>query len=725
MAAETLILLQEKGFELDEVLAEIPKKDAAARKECLRDYLNNLSSSLNDFSLPPVKAEWSWFNVGEPLTHEHLRGRIVVLDFFTYCCVNCLHILPDLAALEARHDRERVLVVGVHSAKFDNEKSSENVRAAVQRYGITHPVVNDYEALWWKSLGIACWPTLLVLDPSGAPVRMFVGEGHGFELLEFVDVLLERFSGIADKPEPLLLPAATDPGSETKMNFLRYPGKVFVDHAKDRVFVSDTGHHRVVAADKEGGAVLVIAGNGQKGFKDGDVAEAQFDSPQGLCLLPDGNSLVVADTENHAIRLVDLIAGDVKTLYGTGKAGKDLEGGGNDHKQELSSPWDVCLGHSPQRCKEETGEFDTVFVAMAGCHQIWAFALEESLWWKGQKRQAGQMFRVAGSGKEENRNNSYPLKAGFAQPSGIYYSKTQAALFVADSESSSIRKLCLADGAVKNVCGGDRDPTNLFAFGDADGSGISARLQHPLGITGDDQSGLLFVADSYNHKVKKISTQEVTTVVGGNVGDEVSHLGSVKLSEPGGLFFLGERENDQAVLYVADTNNHVIRAINVATDECHVVPVNVSTDQPDSVPSKAGGGVLEADMSARVRANKERSLSISILLTATEPFEVNTFAPNSWKILRHPSGTECRSGDQGEFSESAAAELRFEKTEVGGSWAEGEDIILELCAYFCNNRAGVCVTKNFTVKLAVDDGKVDHVDNTVKVCLNEDKLYLA
>ena len=259
----------------------------------------------------------TWFNSSPLSLARDLRGKLVVLDFFTYCCINCMHILPDLASLERAHPVEDgLVVVGVHSAKFLNEKVPENIANAVRRYEIHHPVVNDSDIVLWNQLGVVCWPTLVILGPRGHLLHYIIGEGHGLELELFVDTALEYFRG-TDQLSREPLPALGGDGGEgggggganTQASPLRYPGKVWCgkEEGEGQLYVSDTGHHRVLAVDRETGAVVAVCGSGEPGLRDGEATEAQLRSPQGL--VRDGDTLYIADTENHAIRKVCVCCG--------------------------------------------------------------------------------------------------------------------------------------------------------------------------------------------------------------------------------------------------------------------------------------------------------------------------------------------------------------------------------------------------------------------------------
>lgn len=423
-----------------------------------------------------------WFNVTEPLVLKRdLKGKIVVLDFFTYCCINCMHILPDLKKLEERYTIEDGLVViGVHSAKFDNEKDSANILSAIQRYNISHPVVNDSVSSLWMNLNIKCWPTLVVLGPRGNPIFVLMGEGHGQRLDKYIRSALKFYeTKSAIKNHPIAL----NPASELlKASLLKFPGKIATRHLRNAqcddesssrkligselYAVSDSGNNRILVFQANGQIVEIIGGK-EPGFADGNFKEARFNSPQGVSFY--GNDIIyVADTENHAIREINLTTKTVDTIAGHGKQGVDQAGGLIGTSQEISSPWDVVtyrtrdMDMSFHADGEAIPERDIILIAMAGTHQIWAIFKDETIWWKFKKFSEGSVAAIAGNGHEENRNNSYPQNAAFAQPSGLALAPKTKELFIADSESSSIRKLCLADGKVLAVAGGDRNPLVSF-----------------------------------------------------------------------------------------------------------------------------------------------------------------------------------------------------------------------------------------------------------------------
>lgn len=465
-----------------------------------------------------------WLNVEEPLDLTALRGKVVLLDFWTYGCINCIHIIPDLKRLEAEFPNDLV-VVGVHSAKFANEGQTDNIREVIQRYDLRHPVVNDVNFDVWDSWGAQAWPTVALIDPEGNAVGVHAGEGVYEVVQPVIANLVAEFSatgGLDPTPLPVRLEQDRSPNT-----VLSYPGKIHADPSSERVFIADTGHHQIIAATDEG-TVTAVFGSGLEGFDNGIGTEASFSSPQGLVV--DGDTLYVADTNNHAVRQIDLATGAVTTLAGTGVMGWPPTGGALDNVA-LNSPWALELSG------------DHLYVANAGTHQIWTIDLTE--------RTATPSVGSA----VEGVTNGPLLEAALAQPSGLALAPN-GILYFADSESSSIRSAAVGipEGETALVAGGS---SNLFEFGDEDGTGTEARFQHPLGIAWHEDR--LLVADTYNSKIKSVnpSTGEVVSLFGIEHGwrDGTDPL----FYEPGGLSVDGN------VLWVADTNNHAIRRIDLTT----------------------------------------------------------------------------------------------------------------------------------------------------------------
>ncbi len=425
---------------------------------------------------PELIGKGGWLNTGDTdLTLADLRGRIVILDFWTFCCVNCLHVLDELRELEEKH-RDTLVIIGVHSPKFVHEADHQAVVDAVERYGVHHPVLDDPDLATWKQYAVRAWPTLVVIDPEGYVVAQHAGEGHAHALATLVGELeaeheakgtLRRGDGPYVAPEPV----ATD---------LRFPGKA-LRLPSGNLLVSDTTRHQLVELEADGESVVRRIGTGERGFTD---SPASFSEPQGVALLPDG-TVVVADTVNHALRTYDPATGAVTTVAGTGRQwmqGSPTSGPARD--VALSSPWDVAWFA------------DRVWIAMAGVHQLWTY-----------DPTTGTVEAAAGT-TNEGLVDGPAAEAWFAQPSGL--AATDERLWLADAETSALRWVERdGDGfAVRTAVG-----TGLFDFGHRDGDAGQALLQHPLGVT-VLPDGSVAVCDTYNHALRRYdpATGEVTTL---------------------------------------------------------------------------------------------------------------------------------------------------------------------------------------------------------------------
>lgn len=428
---------------------------------------------------PELIGKGGWLNTGgNDLTLADLRGKCVVVDFWTFCCINCLHVLDELRELEEKH-RDTVVIIGVHSPKFVHEAEHQAVVDAVERYGVEHPVLDDPELATWKQYAVRAWPTLVVIDPEGYVVAQHAGEGHAHAIARLVEELeaehaakgtLRRGDGpyVAPEPEPTAL---------------RFPGKALA-LPNGNFLVSDTSRHQLVELEADGETVVRRIGSGVRGLVDGPADTAGFSEPQGLALLgadADG-PVVVADTVNHALRRVDLATGEVTTLAGTGRQWwQGSPTSGPAREVDLSSPWDVAFFGG------------RVWVAMAGVHQLWAYD------------PADGTVEVAAGTTNEGLVDGPPAEAWFAQPSGL--AATAERLWVADSETSALRWVGL-DGSVHTAVG-----TGLFDFGHRDGAAEQALLQHPLGVTALPD-GSVAISDTYNHALRRYdpATGEVTTL---------------------------------------------------------------------------------------------------------------------------------------------------------------------------------------------------------------------
>ena len=444
-----------------------------------------------------------------------------------------MHVLPQLRKLEEKY-ADVLTVIGVHSAKFNAEKSSDNVREAVRRYGIGHPVVNDANFEIFKSYAARAWPTLMFIDPTGKVIGRHEGEFP-------VDALDEVLAGMIEEHEasglfkrgPFALQLETNADTE-----LSFPGKISADGERGRLVISDSNHHRLVVTDLEGNVETVI-GNGDSPLASGDskgvyeslgFGHPLFDNPQGTVI--DGDKLYLADAGTHTIVRVDLEAGTAETIAGTGEQSLYRHKGGEALKVPINSPYDLSLNDG------------ILYIAMAGFHQIWKMDLEEQT-----------VAPFAGDGGEDIVDGLKDA-ARLAQPYGIDVSNN--AVFFVDSETSSVRVAAIAEeGRVVTLVG-----TGLFDFGDKDAVGKEALLQHPQGLAVHNDT--IYVADSYNSKIKSIAigSLQVRTVAGsGKQGDVDGNSSIAQFSEPAGLAVAGNK------MFIADTNNHKIKVFEFDTGE--------------------------------------------------------------------------------------------------------------------------------------------------------------
>jgi hypothetical protein len=446
-----------------------------------------------------------------------------------------VHLLPQLRRLAAEFHDELV-VIGVHSGKYPNERRTPHIEHAALRLDVEHPILNDRKYRTWRSYDIAAWPTLVLIDPQGYVLGAQPGETTAEQWRPLLRKLIARYDeqGLLDRRP---LPFAPLQAGETARP-LRYPDKLLADD-RGRLLIADTGHHRIVVARIVDQALELtqIIGSGRQGREDGDASNASFNHPRGLAL--HGDTLYVADTDNHLIRAVDLVAGSVRTVAGTGKRGVDRFASGPGPEVELASPWDLTM-HD-----------ETLMIAMAGLHQLWQF-----------DPATGQVAVLAGTGREALEDGPL-MEAILAQPCGI--TSDGSALFFADSESQAIRRAIPSqNGSVSTIVG-----TGLFDYGDADGIGERALLQHPQAVVA--HNGMLYVADSYNHRIKivDLATRECRSWLGARriPGHIDGAAGTAAFYEPGGLSIAGN------TLWIADTNNHAIRAADLSSGEVRSIAI--------------------------------------------------------------------------------------------------------------------------------------------------------
>lgn len=611
------------------------------------------TSSARTVSAPDFPGGHTWFNVSEPPSLADLQGKLVLLDFWTSGCINCQQIIPDLTRLEEEFADELV-VIGVHSGKYDREQEDESVRQSILRYGLRHAVVNDPDFIIWSMYGVNAWPTLVLIDPAGNVVGARPGEGVYPAFQPVIAALVAEFDALGEiDRSPFAIDLEADAVTST---FLSYPSAVLADEAGSRLFIADAGHNRVLIAGLDGELRDVI-GAGQQGFEDGLFDEATLYEPQGLALSPDGNTLYIADTRNHAIRAADLITKEVTTIAGTGLRARTWPvAGAPGEETDLASPWGLVLNEG------------TLYIAMAGTHQIWTMDIAQ-----------GTLSVFVGNGREGIQDGP-PERATLAQPSGLTIDGSS--LFWVDPESSSVRRVPIdGSGEVETLVG-----TGLFDFGDADGVGTGALLEHPQGII--SANGTLYVADTYNHKLRTVDprTGEVLVVAGGTVAGFDDGPGSDSLlSEPSGL------STANGILYIADTNNHVVRLMDLRTNA-------VSTFELSNLAAAVQG--LEGRTLKVSLPGQTVSLGTSTLrirLTTPDHFHLNSLAPSGLTLTSSNPPALALGND----TVSWMTDDPFVEILVPVSTGSGDAILTaQGQVYYCRSGAeAICLVENVDISL--------------------------
>ncbi|MCO6458274.1 MAG: redoxin domain-containing protein [Pirellulaceae bacterium] len=644
----------------------------------------------NRFPMPDFLKDATWLNTGGPLRQQDLKGKFVLLDFWTYCCINCIHILPELKKLEKKYPNELV-VIGVHSAKFDTEKDTKNIEEAILRYEIEHPVINDAEHRIWQMLGVSSWPTVLLIDPQGNAIWGRPGEIK----FEQVDAVIQ--AGLPWYREKGHLDATpirfdTLAGRQQKTP-LRFPGKVLADEPGNRLFITDSNHNRIVITTLDG-QLQAIIGSGRIGREDGSFEQASFDHPQGLALR--GETLYVADTENHLLRKVDLKSRQVSTIAGVGEQARSAWPGldelrpgaplpdrwvGEPKKTALNSPWALWV-HEPD-----------LYIAMAGPHQIWKMPLDES-----------EIGPYAGNGREDIvdgpllPDQPYELGASsFAQPSGLASDGTW--LYVADSEGSSIRAVPFdPQGQVRTVVGtADLPHSRLFTFGDQDGTREEALLQHALGVV--YHAGQIYVADTYNNKLKVVDAESGATRTLAGTGQPGLADEPAQFDEPAGLSLA------RGTLFVADTNNHAIRTLDLASGKVGTLVIEGLEPPAAEAPRKPSfkGAAQVQVPAARLKA-EDGHVTLNVRLQLPAGYKINAEAPMAYFVEME--------GDTGPLDRQQAGRHPLDQPadqfaiRLAATTAGSETVRVAMNYFYCQDGAeGLCKVGSvvFTVPLTVAD----------------------
>lgn len=606
-------------------------------------------------------ANHQWLNVSRDLNVKDLENRIVLLDFWTYACINCLHTIPELKKLEEEFG-DKLVIVGVHSGKFDNEKETNNIKSAILKYDITHPVVNDADFSIWKSFSVSSWPTFILISPGGNIQKVYSGEGNGARLEKDIKKLVQKYQPQLNKAPLPILPEK----NKVAGHVLNFPSKI--EFAKDFSYQNISKTNALIIADSSAnkifitrlsGEIIAEVGSGQQGLKDGAIDAAEFNFPRGV-LFKDG-ILYVADTGNHALRKVDFKNNQVTTIAGSGERGFAITNNISAKEAQLASPWD--LEFFPDR--------GNIIIANAGTHQLLKYDITKNT-----------ISPFAGNSAEDIIDGKYPNNS-LAQTGGL--SAAGGKLYFVDSESSSLR-VADKNGEVKTLIG-----KGLFDFGHKNGGADEARMQHPVGVAADDTG--VYIADTLNHLIRKydFKTKQLSDYSG-------SDKGKVSYSEPEDIISILDK------FYIADTNNHRIVVVDRKNGKSEVLHVMPQMKMPKD-------GLLEylPNLKKIPKISVASDAEINLLFDLKNGWKINDQAPSFFNLVEINSKKEA----------TLISSFSWDMIKKGGvklpKLSAKRQYYLQGTVYYCEDKTNsMCLIRSYEQKLqpvkgAASDIKIEFV----------------
>jgi thiol-disulfide isomerase/thioredoxin len=580
--------------------------------------------------------EKRWLNLSRPLTQEDIKDRVILLDFWTYACVNCQHMIPEVKKLEKEFGN-KLMVIGVHSGKFDNEKDFESIKKAVLKGGIEHAIVNDDEFKIWNNFKIQAWPSLVLIDPKGRVKETYIGETSAEKISKDVAKLVRKYRHHLNREDlPILLEK-----NKIIKTVLSYPTKII--YAKDFsyksykgpvLFIANSGRNNILVTKLNGEVILQI-GSKNVGFEDGFLEDVKFNSPSGL--LYNDDKLYVADTFNHSLREINFKEKKVRTLVGSGKRGSIIPD--EDIKSRsvlLSSPTDL----------EFFPDKNHIAIANSGTHQILSLNLKTST-----------VSLIAGNGLEGIYDGKFPSNS-LAQTSDL--SAYDGKLYFLDSETSSLRVLD-KNGVVKTLIG-----TGLFNFGDKNGDKSQALMQHPLGLFVNNRGA--YIADSFNHKIRKynFNSKKISDLFGSARGEDLGK--KMQFNEPDGIVVV----NDS--MYVIDSNNN--RLVRVDYDKMDASLVSVMPKL--QLPKEGFLQYLPNLQKMQKIAVKEKDVEIKI--NFEDGWKLNEKGPSFLNLLEVVAKDKANLINTFDWNMIKNGEMKLPKLK------KGKKYILQGTIYFCEDK---------------------------------------
>ncbi len=606
-----------------------------------------------------LKDNNQWLNLSRPLEIPDLKDRIILLDFWNYACVSCVQSLPEIKKLENQFG-SKLLIIGVHSAKFNNEKDLSAVKKAVLKHDITYPVINDSKLEIWNNFKINALPTFVLINPHGNIFKTYIGENELVKIKGDIKKLIDKFKfEINRNPLPVRLEKFI-----SIKNILDFPTKLeyvadfsYNSHHSPAILIANTGGNNIIASSLSGNIVAKI-GSGIAGFVDGDFDQASFKSPKGLIYQAD--KIYLADTANNALREIDLKLGKVKTLIGSGNVGEKIA---IDNKPleakniDLASPTDI----------EFFPDKNNIAIANSGTNQILSYNIKNQT-----------ISVLAGDGFEGVLDGKYP-KNSLAQTSDM--SVFGRKLYFVDASSSSLRVL-EEDGNLKTLIGKD-----LNFFGHQNGNKSVAKMQHPLGLIVDDTGA--YISDSFNHTIRKydFASNQISDLSGKQKkGDGIGLENLTQFDEPDGIIsVLGN-------FYIADSNNNrivILNRANLASEILNVMP-------PLKLPKEGFLQYLPNLKKSEDLAVKSDS-EIDIKIKLADGWKINENAPSFINLLDLVKENEANLLASFDWHAIQGSDLKLPKL------IAKKEYLLQGVIYFCQDKKNsLCRIKSYEQKISAE-----------------------
>lgn len=628
----------------------------------------------SDASKIIVDKEENWLNVERPLQLSDLKNRVILLDFWSYSCVSCIQSLPEIKKLKEKFG-SKLTVIGVHSRKFNNGRDLQSVKKAILKYDITYPVINDADLKIWNNFEIKAWPTYALIDVRGGLVETYVGDSHFSEMGKDISKLISKYKYQINRDQLPILPEKYS----LVGNVLKFPTKL--EYHKDFsfgrvknlpvIFIANSGANNIVASSLSGN-ILVKIGSGDAGLADGSFELASFRSPQGL--LYRNNKLYVADTGNHALRVIDFEKKEVSTLVGSGKKGMifNSKEKTDTAKFDLASPLDLEFFPDNQH----------IVIANAGTHQILSYHIKSE-----------KISVLAGDGSEGFKDGK-ALESSLSQTSDMSVLKNK--LYFIDAGGSSLRVLD-KNGKVETLIGDGKGGS-----GHKNGSKKDALMQHPLALMADNTG--IYIADSFNHKLRKYSLEsgKIKDLAGQSQrGNGVGSKDKISFDEPEGMIAIRDR------IYIADTNNNRVVSIKRSGDMSEIIDV-----MPPLKLSKESFLEYLPNLQRAPDIKVKASVPITLAVKLKEGWKINEAGPSFINLLEKVSEDQVNLIANFDWRVVKMKEMKLPKLNVENEY------ILQGVIYYCEDKKNaLCRVKSYERKVIADSYEKDRM--IINIALGE------